>query len=102
NEDQVVEEYKVGEAVQVNVLPERVEENMVEDESISKEYVILIIEDNDELRTFIRESLEKRYHILESDNGLSGWEMAKEQIPDVIISDVTMPGMDGLELCSKL
>jgi ligand-binding sensor domain-containing protein/signal transduction histidine kinase/CheY-like chemotaxis protein len=102
NEDQVVEEHKVGEAVQVNVLPERVEENIVEDESISKEYVILIVEDNDELRAFIRESLERRYHILESDNGLSGWEMAKEQIPDVIISDVTMPGMDGLELCEKL
>ncbi len=102
NEEQVVEGPKVNEALKVNILPEEVEETIKEEETISKEYVILIVEDNEELRAFIRESLAKRYDILESDNGVGGWEIAKEQIPDIIISDVTMPGMDGMELCAKL
>jgi ligand-binding sensor domain-containing protein/signal transduction histidine kinase/DNA-binding response OmpR family regulator len=67
-----------------------------------KKHTILIVEDNDELRMFIRTSLEKYYHILESVNGLQAWELAIEQIPDVIISDVNMPVMDGFELCAKL
>lgn len=77
----------------------------VEEEALSsqeKKYTILIVEDNDELRSFIRQSLDKYYHILESVNGLQAWELATEQLPDIIISDVNMPVMDGFELCSKL
>lgn len=67
-----------------------------------KNYTILIIEDNTELRVFIKESLGKLYHILESDNGNSGWDEAVKSIPDLIISDVSMPGKDGFELCTML
>ncbi|MCU7552841.1 ATP-binding protein [Chitinophagaceae bacterium LB-8] len=67
-----------------------------------KPYSILITEDNPELRALIRESLEDKYHILESEHGLAGWESAIEQIPDLIISDVMMPEMDGFQLCYKL
>ncbi|WP_304063518.1 hybrid sensor histidine kinase/response regulator transcription factor [Pedobacter glucosidilyticus] len=77
----------------------------IEEEEVpsqEKKYTILIVEDNDELRTFIRQSLEKYYHIMESLNGLQAWELAIEQLPDIIISDVNMPVMDGFELCSKL
>ncbi|WP_051291063.1 hybrid sensor histidine kinase/response regulator transcription factor [Pedobacter glucosidilyticus] len=77
----------------------------IEEEKVlsqEKKYTILIVEDNDELRTFIRQSLEKYYHIMESLNGLQAWELAIEQLPDIIISDVNMPVMDGFELCSKL
>lgn len=64
--------------------------------------VILIIEDEEEVRTFIRESLQHAYYILEAEAGQAGFDIAVKQIPDLIISDVNMPGMDGLEMCRKL
>lgn len=63
---------------------------------------ILLVEDNAEIRSFIRESLENYYQVIEAENGRSGWESATEQIPDIIISDVMMPEMDGFTLCEKL
>ncbi|MDQ6482123.1 two-component regulator propeller domain-containing protein [Dyadobacter sp. LHD-138] len=63
---------------------------------------ILIIEDNDQLRVFIRELFEGDFKTLEAENGLQGLELANEHIPDIIISDVMMPEMNGLEVCSRL
>ncbi|MBV4360551.1 hybrid sensor histidine kinase/response regulator transcription factor [Pinibacter aurantiacus] len=67
-----------------------------------KPYTILITEDNADLRAIIRETFEGKYQILESVHGLQGWETAIEQIPDLIISDVMMPQMDGFQLCQQL
>jgi ligand-binding sensor domain-containing protein/signal transduction histidine kinase/CheY-like chemotaxis protein len=67
-----------------------------------KKYTIQIVEDNDELRGFIVQSLQAAYHVLESVNGLEGWEMAIDHLPDLIVSDVTMPELSGLELCNRL
>lgn len=67
-----------------------------------KKYTIQVVEDNDELRGFIVQSLQSTYHILESLNGLEGWIKAIEHIPDLIVSDVTMPELNGLEFCSRL
>ena len=63
---------------------------------------VLIVEDNPEVRAFIRGALEEHYQVTESVNGLKGWETAIEDIPDLVISDVMMPEMDGLTLCGKL
>jgi len=71
-------------------------------ETKEKKAHILIVEDNDEVREFIKQSLEGQYHVLESENGLEGWKNAVQTLPDLIISDVMMPVMDGLELCKKL
>lgn len=60
---------------------------------------ILLIDDNAELRNFLRESLEDFYFISEADNGNSGLMEIKEVSPDLIICDIMMPEMDGLELC---
>ncbi len=65
-------------------------------------FSVLLVEDNTEVRAFLQETLSGQYHILESINGLRGWESAIENIPDVIISDVMMPEMDGLTLCHRL
>lgn len=67
-----------------------------------KECTILIIEDTDELREFIKLCLEENYNILEAANGLQGWEIAVDQLPSLIITDVMMPEMDGTELCRNL
>ncbi len=71
-------------------------------EDKNKQAHILIVEDNDEVRDFIKQSLENEYHVHESENGLEGWKKAIQILPDLIISDVMMPIMDGLELCKKL
>jgi DNA-binding response OmpR family regulator len=63
---------------------------------------ILIIEDNDELRGFIKTCLETDYRILEAANGVAGWELAVTELPDLIVTDVMMPEMDGNEFCRNL
>ncbi len=63
---------------------------------------ILIVEDNNDLRRFIKENLERRYNVLEAINGTEGYNIATEDIPDLIVSDIIMPGMNGIQLCKKL
>ncbi len=62
----------------------------------------MIVEDNREVRTFIRQYLEPAHHVLEAVNGRDGFEKAAAAIPDLIISDIMMPEMDGYELCHVL
>ncbi|SEO12303.1 Two component regulator propeller [Mucilaginibacter gossypiicola] len=64
--------------------------------------VVLIVEDNDDLRDFIKEALCGLYAIHEAVNGADGWERASNLIPDLIISDVAMPVMDGFEFCCRI
>ncbi|MDB5209468.1 MAG: hybrid sensor histidine kinase/response regulator, partial [Sediminibacterium sp.] len=64
--------------------------------------LVLLVEDNAELRSFIRESLADTYTVLEAVNGLEGWQAAVEQIPELIISDVMMPAKNGFVLCQEL
>jgi signal transduction histidine kinase/DNA-binding response OmpR family regulator/Tfp pilus assembly protein PilF len=63
---------------------------------------ILVVEDNQDLRNYIRGSLGHKYQIVEAENGLIGLEKAFALIPDLIISDWMMPGMDGITICSRL
>jgi len=61
--------------------------------------LILIVEDNDEIREYIARSLSDSFNILEATNGKKGLDLALEHIPDIIVSDVMMPVMDGMEFC---
>tara|TARA_R110001583_G_scaffold51130_2_gene159491 strand:- start:99881 stop:104086 length:4206 start_codon:yes stop_codon:yes gene_type:complete len=63
---------------------------------------ILIIEDNKELRTHLTNDLSEFYQVRQAANGEKGLRAAKKHFPDVIISDVMMPVMDGFELCKKI
>jgi len=64
--------------------------------------VILIVEDNADLRSYMRKGLESGYEIIEAINGKEGVAKALEHVPDLIVSDVMMPEMDGNELCRNL
>jgi DNA-binding response OmpR family regulator len=63
---------------------------------------ILIVEDNVEVANFIKDVLSDDYNILMAENGLAGYQCAITKHPNLIISDMMMPEMDGLELCAKL
>ncbi|MEN8202524.1 MAG: two-component regulator propeller domain-containing protein [Bacteroidota bacterium] len=63
---------------------------------------ILVVEDNVEMRDFITGILSPHYRVMEAENGMKGLEVALEKAPDLIISDVMMPEMDGVELCNRI
>lgn len=64
---------------------------------------ILVIDDEQDIRILIRYNLEKEgYMVAEAENGMEGIELAKKNIPDLILLDVMMPGLDGIATCEKL
>jgi signal transduction histidine kinase/ligand-binding sensor domain-containing protein/DNA-binding response OmpR family regulator len=77
-------------------------DELIEAPTKEDETLILIVEDNKDLREYIREQIIHKYAILEAKDGADGFEIASERIPDLIISDVIMPRMNGYEFCRKL
>jgi DNA-binding response OmpR family regulator len=65
----------------------------------SEKPIVLIAEDNEELREYIKEVLSENFEVLEADNGKLAWEKALNFIPDLIISDWMMPELTGVEFC---
>ena len=63
---------------------------------------MLLVDDNADVRYFVKSHFSINYHVLEAENGVEGWNMALKTIPDIIISDVMMPDMDGFEFCRKI
>jgi signal transduction histidine kinase/ligand-binding sensor domain-containing protein/DNA-binding response OmpR family regulator len=63
---------------------------------------VLVVEDNAELRAFIRMHLQGRFRVVEAVDGLQGLELARRILPDLVLSDVMMPGLDGFALCRAL
>ena len=64
--------------------------------------VVLIVDDDDDLRAYLVESLKTKYKIIEASDGRQGWQKALACHPQVIISDVNMPGVDGIEMVRKI
>jgi signal transduction histidine kinase/ligand-binding sensor domain-containing protein/DNA-binding response OmpR family regulator len=89
----------------VAALPEK-SEQVVEKEaelnSKEKKPCLLIVEDNDDFRFYLKDNLKGRYHIIEASNGKQGLKQAFAQLPDLVVSDVMMPVMDGLAMCTEL
>ncbi|ANQ52477.1 response regulator [Flammeovirga sp. MY04] len=76
------------------------------DEELTQEqnsqYKLLIVEDDEDMQSFIAHCFESDYKIFKANNGKEGWEIAKKEMPDLIISDWMMPVMDGIKFCNKL
>ncbi|MCD0466019.1 two-component regulator propeller domain-containing protein [Flavobacterium sp. ENC] len=68
----------------------------------AKPYTVLIVEDNPELRNYLKQELSKIYKVIAAENGQKGYELAVQKLPDLIITDVIMPVMDGLQLCKNI
>ena len=70
--------------------------------SLKDKPIVLVVEDHSEVRQYIMDCLKDSFTMLEAVDGLKGIQIANDTIPDLIISDVMMPGMDGFEFCNKI
>ncbi|MEO7310429.1 MAG: ATP-binding protein [Chitinophagaceae bacterium] len=61
--------------------------------------LLLVVEDNDELRSFLVETMSNHYRVIEAADGLKARDLILQDLPDIVISDVMMPGQDGFDLC---
>lgn len=64
--------------------------------------LVLVVEDNESIRDYIQSSLTDKFRLLVAADGKEGLELARKEIPDIIISDIMMPVMDGIELCKHI
>ncbi len=71
-------------------------------ESPVEKVQVLVVEDNDELRSFIVSAFDGAYTLREASNGREGFEIAREEVPEIILSDVMMPEMDGFAMLQRL
>lgn len=85
------------------LLPEAEETSQkTEEERTAARQTVLIIEDNTDMRRYLRDLMKKYYRVLEAENGEEGVKVAVEQVPDLVLSDVMMPVMDGFTCCAEL
>ncbi len=63
---------------------------------------VLLVEDNEDFRSYLKDNLRSYYKIIEATDGKEGWQKAISRHPDVIVSDINMPNMDGIELSQKI
>lgn len=77
--------------------PEIMDHNMND-----RDYQMLIVEDNDDLRYYLTTIFEESFKIIVAKNGVDGFEKALLTMPDIIVSDIMMPGMNGNDLCKKI
>ncbi|MFA9388281.1 MAG: two-component regulator propeller domain-containing protein [Prolixibacteraceae bacterium] len=68
----------------------------------SKLCKLLLVEDNPDIRFYLKDNLKSNYKITEADNGWKAWNAILENMPDLVVSDIMMPEMDGIELCTKI
>ena len=86
--------------------PAEQEENQTQavviQELATEKQTLLIIDDDQEIRHYLVSILNDQYKILQADNGVKGLKLAKEHLPDLIISDIVMQELDGLDLCKTI
>ncbi len=78
------------------------EADEIDKETETAAHTVLVVEDNPDMRKFIRESIEPHYSVVEAEDGQEGIQKARAIMPDLVISDIMMPEVDGYELCQTL
>jgi signal transduction histidine kinase/ligand-binding sensor domain-containing protein/DNA-binding response OmpR family regulator len=78
------------------------EQMLEESQKSGKKKTIMIVEDNEDLRFYLKDNLKGQYHVEEALNGKEGWDKIKALNPDLVVSDIMMPLMDGIELARKI
>lgn len=78
------------------------DEDMVEEIIEKDKITVLVIEDNEDFRSFMKDTLSERYNVIEAVDGEDGLEKVFDKLPDLIVSDVMMPRLDGMQLCKKI
>ncbi|HMR92932.1 MAG TPA: two-component regulator propeller domain-containing protein [Chitinophagaceae bacterium] len=73
-----------------------------EEKKFTKQPIVLLVEDNDDFRFYLKDNLKEHYHIIEAANGKTGWQKTLAAHPDLVVSDVSMPEMNGIDLCKKI
>jgi signal transduction histidine kinase/ligand-binding sensor domain-containing protein/DNA-binding response OmpR family regulator len=63
---------------------------------------ILLVEDNEDFRFYLKDNLSQNYEVIEAVNGKEGWAKVKDLLPDMVVSDIMMPVMNGIELSKKI
>lgn len=96
-----MEHFVVPEPVEI-AEPESQETPLPDEDAETSRGVMLLVEDNSELRLFLRSIFSSEYRIVEAANGMEGWSKALKFLPDIIISDVMMPEKDGIALMREL
>jgi signal transduction histidine kinase/CheY-like chemotaxis protein/AraC-like DNA-binding protein len=81
---------------------EATKDTTVDEEETDDVTTVLVVDDNPDLRAWIRRHIEPAFRVVEAVDGKDGLERAREVLPDLVISDVMMPRMDGHELCQAL
>jgi len=78
-------------------------QTLLHQEKLPKQVMcILVVEDNDDLRNFMQYPLQADFEVLLARDGVEAWDIIQKKMPDLVISDVMMPKMDGFELCKLL
>ncbi len=72
------------------------------DNKDGKKPTVLLVEDNDDFRFYIKDNLKASFNIIEAENGKKGWQKALAQHPNLVVSDISMPEMNGNDLCLKI
>ncbi|MDR2858943.1 MAG: response regulator [Mediterranea sp.] len=76
--------------------------NILARENIVGSPILLIVDDNTNFREFMKQSLIDTYNVLMAADGIDAWKIILENLPDMVVSDVMMPGLDGIELCKLI
>lgn len=92
----------VEETMQEPELPVMEEQGRSADETITEKKTLLVVDDNTEIREYMRQLFGDKYILFTADNGDTGLQMALRHFPDLIITDISMTGIDGIELCTRV
>lgn len=101
--ERIIEEEGIKEEMGQKIkLVEQLDEVVPQSSIKTNKNSILIVEDNSEFREYLKDSLNNLYNIMEAENGVQALELLDNNNADLIISDIMMPKMDGIQLCNKI